>query len=44
MTSLTFFTFYKQPVTQTVRFKALASAGAVLGTILGIVLLTRKKK
>ncbi|MCL4560090.1 MAG: beta-lactamase family protein [Chloroflexi bacterium] len=42
-TSLTFFTFYKQPVYQSVHFKVFAGIGALLGTLLAALILGRKK-
>ncbi len=42
--ALSYFTFYKQPVTQSVRFKALAIAGALLAGITGITLVSVGKR
>ncbi len=44
MTALSFYTFYKQPATQSVRFRFLAAVGGLVGSLAALVLFGRKRK
>jgi len=44
MTALSFYSFYKQPVTQSVRFRLYTAAGTLAGSLAAALLLGRKRK